>query len=66
VPEAYKAFLATLYGSVKKHYDQGLKDFDMKEKVRADLAPYTLWANFDGQLGRLISLAYLEVEADSF
>ena len=66
VPENYQAFLTDLYGAVKKYYAQGLSDFDMKDKVQADLARYNKWVLFDTGLGKLISLAYLEIEADSF
>jgi glyoxylase-like metal-dependent hydrolase (beta-lactamase superfamily II) len=66
VPQTYRLFLTTLYGSVKKYYAQGLSDFDMKEKVSKDLAAYHQWAMFESGLGRLISLAYLQVEAESF
>lgn len=66
VPENYQAFLKDLYGAVKKYYALGLSDFDMKDKVRADLARYNKWALFDTGLGKLISLAYLQIETDSF
>lgn len=66
VPLAYRTFLSSLYGSVKKYYTQGLSDYAMKDKVSHDLAAYHQWAMFDAGLGRLISLAYLQVEADSF
>ena len=66
VPENYRAFLTHLYGAVKKYYTLGLSDFAMKDKVQADLVRYKKWALFDTGLGKLISLAYLEIEADSF
>jgi glyoxylase-like metal-dependent hydrolase (beta-lactamase superfamily II) len=66
LPLAYRAFLSTLYASVKQYYTQGLADFDMKDKVNKDLAAYQQWAMFDTGLGRLISLAYLQAEAESF
>lgn len=66
VPLAYRAFLSTLYGSVKKYYAQGLSDFEMKDKVIKDMAAYNQWAMFDARLGHLINLAYLQVEAESF
>ncbi len=66
VPLAYRAFLSTLYGSVKKYYARGLSDYDMKDMVGKDLAAYHQWALFDANLGRLVSLAYLQVEAESF
>ena len=34
---AYKTYLATLYAEVKKHYDAGKSDFEMKEAVVAKL-----------------------------
>ena len=63
---AYRAFLSTLYGSVKKYYALGLSDFDMKDNVSQDLAAYHQWAMYDTRLGHLISLAYLQAEAESF
>ena len=66
IPQAYRSFLSTLYASVKKYYAQGLKDFEMKDKVNQDLAAYHSWALYDAGLGRLVSLAYLQVESESF
>lgn len=66
IVEAYKTFLGTLYASVKKHYDEGMSDFDMKPQVAKVLAPYAAWPGFEESLGKLVSLAYLEVEAESF
>jgi hypothetical protein len=33
-------FLKSLRASVKKYYDQGLSDFEMKDKVMRDLGTY--------------------------
>ncbi|MGA7964994.1 MAG: MBL fold metallo-hydrolase [Gammaproteobacteria bacterium] len=65
VPNASLRFLKTLYGSVRKYYQQGLTDYEMKDKVAADLAEFKDWQNFD-QLGRVISFVYLQVEQESF
>jgi glyoxylase-like metal-dependent hydrolase (beta-lactamase superfamily II) len=62
----YLAYLNTLRAAVKKYYAQGVSDFDMKDKVVADLKPYQTWAQFDSEIGRLISLAYLQIEAEAF
>jgi glyoxylase-like metal-dependent hydrolase (beta-lactamase superfamily II) len=59
------AFIKTLRASVKKYYDQGLMDFEMRDKVLADLAAYKDWYGFD-ELGRAISFVFLEVEAEDF
>ncbi len=62
----YRDYLRILYGSVKKYADQGLGDFEMKDKVVADLKPYQQWAMFDSEIGKLISLAYLQAEQEAF
>jgi glyoxylase-like metal-dependent hydrolase (beta-lactamase superfamily II) len=66
VAEGYRDYLRALYASVKKYYAQGLSDFDMKPKVAAELARFQAWKDFEDQLGRHISLAYLQAEAEAF
>jgi glyoxylase-like metal-dependent hydrolase (beta-lactamase superfamily II) len=66
VAEAYRDYINALLAAVKKYYEQGMSDFEMKDKVLADLAPYKDWAMFDSEMGKLISLAYLSVESESF
>ena len=63
---AYRDWLKALHGSVKKYYAKGMSDYDMKDKVIADLRPYQKWAMFDNEIGKLISLAWLQVEQASF
>jgi glyoxylase-like metal-dependent hydrolase (beta-lactamase superfamily II) len=66
VLSAYKTYLSTLYESVKTLSDEGLEDFEMKEKVAEKLQDYTDWAGFDKELGKHISLAILEAEQAAF
>jgi len=66
VAEGYRDYLKALYVEVKKYYDQGMSDFDMKPKVAEALARFRAWKDFEDQLGKHISLAYLQVEADAF
>ncbi len=66
VVTAYRDWLKALYGSVKKHYAEGLSDFEMKDRVVADLKPFQRWALFDREIGKLIGLAWLQVEQASF
>lgn len=66
VARNYRDMLSRLYASVEKHYEQGLSDYEMKPKVAEDLAAYRGWSGFDEALGRLVSLAYLQVEAEAF
>jgi len=63
---AYETYLTTLYAEVKKHYDAGKSDFEMKDAVVAKLKPYTDWVHFDDVIGKHISLAFLEIERTSF
>lgn len=65
VPEASLRFLTTLTESVNRYYDQGLSDYEMKDKVIEDLAAFKDWNNFN-EIGRVISHVYLEIENNSF
>lgn len=65
VPEASLRFLETLYASVKKYYDEGLQDFEMKDKVESEMTAFSNWFNFK-ELGRLISFVYLQIEEEDF
>ena len=60
-----QALLKLLRASVKKYYDQGLSDFEMKDKVMRDLDAYKDYYDFDN-LGRVINAAYLQIETESF
>ena len=65
VPRLALSFHQTLYDSVRRHYEAGLSDFEMKDKVIKDMAGFSDWDNFD-DIGRAISHAYLRVEEDLF
>ncbi len=64
VVTAYGNYLATLYAEAKKHYDAGKQDYEMKDAVVARLKDYAGWTHFDDVIGRHISLAVLEIEAN--
>ncbi|VAW76271.1 MBL-fold metallo-hydrolase superfamily [hydrothermal vent metagenome] len=66
VPINFCRYLETLYATVKKYYNEGLSDFEMKDKVAAQLTEYSDWSGFDVQLGKHISLAYLQIEEADF
>jgi glyoxylase-like metal-dependent hydrolase (beta-lactamase superfamily II) len=66
VADNYKALLTTLTGAVKKYQAQGLQDYEMKDKVVADLTAFKNWALFDASIGKLVSLAYLQAESEAF
>ena len=58
--------MSILRETVAKYYDEGMSDFEIKPKVVKALAKFKDWKLFDENLGRLVSLAYLEVEAEEF
>jgi len=66
IVHAYETYLVTLYAEVKKHYDAGKSDFEMKDAVVAKLKPYHNWVHFNDVVGKHISLAFLEIERASF
>ena len=65
VPKASLKFLETLYSSVLKYFNQGLADYEMKDKVINDLKEFHDWNNFN-EIGRVIHYTYQEIERDSF
>ncbi len=64
--QAYRRYLATLRDTVSHYFEEGLSDFEIKDKAGARLGEYADWVGFDTELGRHVSLAYLEVEAEAF
>jgi len=66
VIDEYRQFINDLLGEVRKHFAAGLSDFEMTPKVVTALAKYKGWSGFEENIGKLINLAYLEVESDSF
>jgi len=63
IVSAYRGYLAALFDTVRREYDAGRKDYEMKDIVKAAVAPYTGWEGFDLHFGRHISVAVLELEA---
>lgn len=66
VPQLYRSYLTTLYEYVRKYYDKGLADFEMKPKIAPALSAYKSWHEYNNELGRHISLLYLQIEAEAF
>ena len=63
IVSAYRGYLAALFDTAKREYDAGRKDYEMKDTVKAAVAPYTGWVGFDLHFGRHVSVAVLELEA---
>ena len=66
VAENYRNFMSILLNTVAKQYEAGLSDFEIKPKVVKELSEYKDWKFFNENIGRLVSLAYLEIEAEAF
>lgn len=64
--DEYHEFITLLKSTVRKYFNKDMSDFEMKPKVIKALAKYQGWSGFDENIGRLINLAYLEVESESF
>jgi glyoxylase-like metal-dependent hydrolase (beta-lactamase superfamily II) len=59
-------YLNTVYGGVQELFDEGVSDFEMKPVIADRLSAFDGWAGLDDELGKHISIAYLQVEADAF
>ena len=64
--ESFRTYVVTLYETVAALYEEGLSDFEMKDKVVAKLAAYHDWPGFEEEVGQHISLAILEAEKAAF
>lgn len=66
IPLAYRTYLETVYKTVSGLYSDGVSDFEMKPRVLGKLADYQTWHEFSNEVGRHVSLCYLEVEQAAF
>lgn len=62
--EEQKAWFGILLPEVRRMYHEGKSDFEMKPVIAEKLKAYRKWAEFDANLGPMISLAILEVEQE--
>jgi glyoxylase-like metal-dependent hydrolase (beta-lactamase superfamily II) len=58
----FRTFLSTIYNTSKTLLDDDLESFEMKPVIVKKLEKYKQWDNFEGAIGKLISVAVLEVE----
>jgi glyoxylase-like metal-dependent hydrolase (beta-lactamase superfamily II) len=58
----FRNFLYTLYDTSKTLMDDDMEAFEMKPLIVKKLQKYKSWNNFDGAIGKLISIAVLEAE----
>ena len=57
-------YVKLLHNEVKKYFDEGLSDFEMKDKI--DIGNYSTMSGFNSRFGINVNRMYLEVEALSF
>ena len=62
--EEHKAWFDILMAEVRRMYDEGKSDFEMKPVLAEKLKAYRDWAEWDNNLGPQISLAILEIEQE--
>lgn len=62
----YRDYLAKLYEETELWYEEGLTDFEIKDKIFPAFKPWHHWGGFDEAFGRHVSLIYLEIEESSF
>lgn len=62
--EDQKVWFATLMSEVRRMYDEGMNDYEMKPVIAGKLKAYQDWAEWDTNLGQQISLAILEIEQE--
>ena len=62
--EEQKAWFDILMPEVRRMYDEGKSDFEMKPVLVEKLKAYKDWAEFEANLGPMISLAILEIEQE--
>ena len=43
-----------------------MSDFEMKDQVASQLSEFSSWSGFDEQLGKHISITYLQIEEAEF
>lgn len=59
-------YLQTIYSRASEMREDGLEDFEMKEKIAAEVTAYESWPGFKENFGKHISLAVLESEQAEF
>lgn len=64
--DQYQTYLSTLYQNVSQLFEENLSDYEMKPLIHNKLTAFHDWSGYDDELGKHISGAYLEIEADAF
>ena len=59
-------YLNTVYSRANEMREEGLEDFEMKDKIATEVTAYESWPGFEENFGKQISLAVLESEQAEF
>ena len=62
--EEHKAWFDILMTEVRRMYEEGMSDFEMKPVLADKLKAFSTWEEWDTNLGPQISLAILEIEQE--
>lgn len=62
----YRDYLQLLYDETASYFEEGLSDFEIKDLIIDKFEHWAAWPGFEEQLGRHISLVYLEIEENAF
>lgn len=66
VLENFKTFLSLIYNTTKQQMEDDLEAHEIKPKVIAVMGQFKDWVNYDGAIGKLVSVAALEIEEGDF
>ncbi len=66
VIKTYQQFMQLVLDMVKAGYESGLADFEIKALIEEKIDNKAQWSGLEASLGKLVSLAYLEVEEDAY
>jgi len=62
----FKTFLSLIYDTTKKEMENDLEAHEIKPKVIALMGEFKNWTNYHGAIGKLVSVAALEIEESDF
>jgi glyoxylase-like metal-dependent hydrolase (beta-lactamase superfamily II) len=62
----FKEFLSLVYNTTKEQMDNDLEAHEIKPKVIALMGKYKDWTNYEGAIGKLVSVAAIEIEESDF
>ena len=65
LPRRALRFLEALYSGVERYFEDDLNDFEITERLKADLSEFEKWYDFS-ELGGVVSQMYLQIEQENF